>query len=208
LVDPDVTGPDGSYDMALRITSATITAAMTREALNELGHLKPYDRPLTFPVEITTAVETTAGELETFAKFAGKGATYDAGTLIDLTINHLMTKANLVLVIMVYQQTDETAGGTGSSRKVLTTDMVGTEYFVRGVRAVYGAVNPTTPEREYPLKTVVVPNLKCSNEAESLAIGSNMTQSFSFRSVNKLFVIKGFVPVADIVCTPGLQINT
>jgi hypothetical protein len=119
-----------------------------------------------------------------------------------------MTKDNLILVVMVYQQTDDTAGGTGSSRKVLEADMAGTEYFVRGVRATYAAINPASPEREYPLKTVVVPNLKCTTESDSLSIGSNKTQSFNFRSVNKLFVVKGYVPVADIVCTPGIQTNT
>ncbi|KKM04873.1 hypothetical protein LCGC14_1759870, partial [marine sediment metagenome] len=40
LVDPDVSTPDSSFSLALRISSATITANMTREALNELGHLK------------------------------------------------------------------------------------------------------------------------------------------------------------------------
>jgi hypothetical protein len=207
LVDPDVVGPGGAYDMALRITSATITAAMTREALNELGHLKPYDRPLTFPVEITTSVETTAGDLETFAMFAGKSATYDAGTLKDITINHLMVKDNLVLVVMIYQQTDETAGGTGALRKVLESDMVGTEYFVRGVRAVYAAINPASPEREYPLKTVIVPGLKATSENQSTQVGQNSSLSLAFRSTNKLFIVKGFVPVADVVCTPGLQVN-
>ena len=207
MVDPTITGPGDSYEIALRLSSATITASMTREPLNELGHLKPYDRPLTFPVEITTAVETTAGDLETFAKFAGKEAEYDAGTLDDITIAHLLSKDNLVLVAMMYQQTDEIAGGVGSNRKVLSDDMVGTEYFVRGVRAVYGALNPASPEREYPLKTVVVPNLKITDEGFNNSVGSNATQSYSFRSVNKLFVVKGYVDMADIVAVPGLQVN-
>lgn len=208
LVDPSVVGPGDSYDITLRLSSVTISASMNREALNELGHLKPYDRPLTYPVEITTAVETAAGALETWAKFAGKGDEYAADTLNDLTINHLLNKDNLVVVAMLYQQTDDTAGGTGSSRKVLDSDMVGTEYYVRGARHVYGAINQTNPEREYPLKTVVVPGLKATDEAYNLAMGNNATQTFSFRSVNKLFFIKGYVDIADIVVTPGLQINT
>ena len=207
LVDPDVTGPGGSYELSLRLSSVTITAALTREALNELGHLKPYDRPLTFPVEITTAVETTAGDLETFAKFAGKEAEFDAGTLDDISIGDLLAKDNLTLVVMVYQQTDEAAGGTGSNRKVLTSEMVGTEYFIRGVRATYAAINVSNPEREYPLKTVVVPGLKITDEAYNLSIGSNATQSLSFRSVNRLFMVKGYVDIADVVVVPGLQVN-
>jgi len=207
LVDPDVAGTDSAYELALRVSSCTITVNMTREALNELGHLKPYERSLTFPVEITTAIETTAGDLELFAKMAGKEASYDADTLVDLTINDLQKKDNLVLVVMVYQQTDSTAGGSGSNRKVLDSAMVGTEYFVRGNRAVYAAINPASPEREYPLKTVIVPGLKATDENYNLAVGSNASYSMSFRSVNKLFAIKGYVDMADVVCTPGLQLN-
>lgn len=207
LVDPDVSTVSSPYELSLRLTSCTVTANLTREALNELGHLKPYDRPLTFPVEITTAVETTAGDLETFAKFAGKGAEYDAATLKDITIDNLMTKDNLILVVMIYQQTDEEAGGTGSSRKVLTAEMAGNEYFVRGVRSTYSAINPASPEREYPLKTLIVPGLKITDEAFNNSVGANATQTFSFRSVNKLFAIMGYVDIADVLCTPGIQVN-
>jgi len=207
LVDPTGADPGDAYELSLRLTSCTVTAAMTREALNELGHLKPYDRPLTFPTEITTSVETTAGDLETFAKFAGKGAEFTAATLNDLTIGHLLSKDNLILVVMVYQQTDEEAGGTSSSRKVLKADMAGTEYFVRGVRSTYAAINPTSPEQEYPVKTIVVPNLKSTDEAFNNSVGANATQTFTFRSVNKLFVAKGYIDMGDLIVTPGLQLN-
>ncbi len=206
LVDPDVAGPGAAYELALRLSSATLSATLTREALNELGHLKPYDRPLTFPTEVSTAVETTAGDLETFAKFSGKEAEYDAATLNDITIDHLLSKDNLILVVQVYQQTDEEAGGTSSDRKVLKTSMVGTEYFIRGVRSTYAAINQVTPEREYPVKTVIVPNLKVTDEGYNNSVGSNATQSFSFRSVNKLFAVKGYVDMADVVAVPGLQL--
>jgi len=208
LVDPTGADPGDAYEISLRLSSATITASMTREALNELGHLKPYDRPLTFPVEITTAVETTAGDLETWARFAGKKTEYDAATLDDISINDLLIKDNLILVVMLYQQTDDTAGGTGSNRKVLASEMAGTEYFVRGVRATYAAINPTSPEQEYPLKTIVVPDLKATDEAFNNSVGSNATQTFSFRSTNKLFVIKGYVDMGDLIVSPGLQVNS
>lgn len=208
LVDPDVVGPGSAYELTLRLSSATLSATLTREALNELGHLKPYDRPLTFPTEISVAAETAAGDLETFSKFSGKEAEYDAGTLNDITIDHLLSKDNLILVVMIYQQTDEEAGGTSSNRKVLKSEMVGTEYFVRGVRSTYAAIVPTSPEREYPVKTVIVPNLKVTDEGFNTSVGSNSTQSFSFRSVNKLFVLKGYVDMADVVVTPGLQVKS
>ncbi|MCK5019700.1 MAG: hypothetical protein KAS32_21760, partial [Candidatus Peribacteraceae bacterium] len=108
----------------------------------------------------------------------------------------------------LYQQTDETAGGTGSNRKVLSDEMVGTEYFVRGTRDVYAAINPASPEQEYPVKTVIVPDLKITDEGYTNSVGANATQSFSFRSTNKLFVLKGYVDMADVVTTPGIQVNS
>lgn len=204
LVDPDVTT---SYDLSLRLQSVSVSAALTREALSELGHLKPYDRPVTFPVEITTTVEATAGDLETFAKFAGKETEFEGGTLIDLTIDHLLQKDNLILVAMLYDQTDVEAGGTGSNRRVLKDEMVGKYYWVDGVRSTYAAINLASPEREYPLKTVIVPNLKATSEEYSLAQGSNATQTFNFRSTNRLFMVKGFVPFDRLLVSPGLQNN-
>lgn len=206
LVDPDiVVGGIDDYSLALRLQTVNIAATLNREALSELGHLKPYDRPVTFPIEITTTAETTAGDLETFANFAGKGDVFTAGTLIDLTIDQLLSKDNLILVSMVYHQTDVEAGGTDVLRKVLQTEMEGKPYWNAGVRSTYATINPASPEREYPLKTLIVPNLKSTNEAYSLTVGDNATQSFTFRSVNKLFVVKGFVPIGELLLTPGIE---
>lgn len=203
LVDPDITT---DYSLALRIQTCNISATLNRESLNELGHLKPYDRPVTFPIEVTTSVETTAGDLATFAKFAGKGAAFDANTLIDLSIDHIQSKDNLILVVMIYDQTDIEAGGTGADRKALRSDLAGKAFFNGGVVGTYdNPIVPATPDREYPLKTIIVPDLKVTNEAYNLAVGSNATQTFSFRSTNKLFMIKGFVPFADLLLTPGIQ---
>lgn len=205
LVDPDLLTASDSYAMSLRIQTVGINATLDREALSELGHLKAYDRPVTFPVEITTNVETTAGDLETFANFAGKKTEYDGATLKDLTINHLMAKDNLILVVMIYHQTDIEAGGTGASRKVLSADMVGTDYWVAGTKATYAAIDVNNPEREYPVKTVIVPGLKATSEAYSLDQGSNATQTYAFRSTNRLFFVKGYVPLSDMLFSPGMQ---
>lgn len=203
LVDPDVTT---DYSLALRIQSVNISATLNREALNELGHLKPYDRPVTFPIEITTTVETTAGDLATFAKFAGKGDEFDDETLIDLTIDHIQSKDNFILVVQVYDQTDVEAGGSGADRKALRSDLAGKPFFNAGQVGTYDSpIDPNNPDREYPLKTVIVPDLKVTNEAYNLSVGSNATQSFTFRSTNKLFMVKGFVPFSDLLCVPGMQ---
>jgi len=206
LVDPDVATISDDYEMALRLQTVGLSVTMNRDPLSELGHLKPYDRPLTYPVEIATTVETTAGDLETFAKFAGKKAEWDALSLIDLTIDHLLQKDNLILVVMVYDQTDVEAGGTGSNRLALTSELAGKTYWVAGTAATYASpIVIASATREYPLKTIIVPGLKATSEAYSLDQGSNATQTYAFRSTNKLFFVKGFVPMSDLLFTPGFQ---
>ena len=205
LIDPDVLTSSDDYSLALRLQTVGINANLAREALSELGHLKPYDRPVTFPIEISTTVETTAGDLETFAKFAGKESEFDGGTLLDLTIDHLLQKDNLILVVQLYNQTDVEAGGTGSDRKMLTVGMEGKAYQIGGTVATYATVVPASPEREYPVKTIIVPGLKATSEGMNMDQGSNATQSFAFKSTNKLFFVKGFVPLSDLLFSPGFQ---
>jgi len=187
---------DTVYDNAWRLTGCTISADLTREPLTELGHLGPYDRPLTLPIPITATVESTAGDLENWAKFAGQLSGYDGGTLKDIDLNDLMNKDDLTLVVKVFEQTDEEAGGTGSARKALTLYTAaagGKKYFEDGDLATYAS----TIDRERALKTIVVKHLKITDEAMTLDVGANATQSFGFRSTNDLFVIKGDVSVAN-----------
>lgn len=183
----------GDYELTLRLQTATITADLTREQLKELGHLNPYARTLTVPIRFTVAVEATANDLETYAKFAGKGNKYLNGTLTDLDIVDLFSKDNLALVVMVYQQTDQQAGGTGLDRKVLSPDMFGDEYFVDGIRQVYAATDGSL--REYPVKTVIAQNLRITDEATNTPLDGNATQTFSFRGTNEVTAIRGFVGV-------------
>jgi hypothetical protein len=201
LVDPTIAPAD--YALSLRVSSANISASLTREPLNEIGHLKPYYRSLTFPVEITTTVETTASDLEMFARLSGKYSEFDAGTLDDISIDDLLAKANMILVILIYEQTDEQAGGTYSNRIVKTgSSLIGKEYFVEGQRSTYNAL-----DREYPVKTIIVPGLKATAENFNLAVGSNASQTFDFRSTNKQFSVQGFVPIAHVLASPGFEKN-
>lgn len=196
IVDPD--SGAGTFDNAWRLTGATITSDLTREPLMELGHLGPYDRPLTLPIPITVTVDSTAGDLENWAKFAGKLSEYQSGTdssvnlsFDDIDLNDLMNKENLSLVIKVFEQTDEEAGGTYTNRKVMAGSALdGEEYFYDGVLSVYDP-SAGNPDREYALKTIVVKNLKITDEGMTLDLGSNATQTFGFRSNNDLFAIKG-----------------
>jgi len=192
IVDPDSAAVD--YDGAWRLTGVTLSADLTREPLNELGHLRPYDRPLTLPIPITVTVDSTAGDLENWAKFAGQSVAFDADTLDDIDLTDLMTKDNLTLVVKIYLQTDEEAAGTGANRVVAAdSDLIGDDYFADGVMGTVSA-----GMREYALKTVIVKNLKITDEGATLDIGANMTQTFGFRSTNDLYVVKGDITIGNI----------
>ena len=183
-----VVGPsDTSWKSAWRLTSAAISADLTREPLDELGHLAPYDRPLKLPVPITVNINSTAGDLENWAMFADKYPDYEAGTLQNLDLADLMRTDYLSLVIKVYAQTDEEAGGTGDARKVLAgSDLIGKEYQYNGQVGVY-AENDT----ERPLKTIVINNLKITEDGYNINVGANATQTFNFKTNNDLYMVKG-----------------
>ena len=230
LIDKDVLDPGAPRDdqLALRVTSVTIAADLTREPLFELSALRPYDRSLTFPIPFTVTVETTANELNEYATFASKKAGVVAGTTDDISIYDFMTaNERLDLVVQIYQQTDEEAGGRGSQRRVLVREMVGDEYSQRGTRFIYydGAANdpdgdpsgsptdiPAVPtksntHRERPLKTVIAKDLRITDEAYNLTLGENATQTYGFRGTNRVFAVVGEVDIADLVATPGFQVN-
>jgi hypothetical protein len=194
MIDPQ---NPGSYATTIqwRLTAATITADLTREALAELGHLGPYDRPLTLPIPITVTVDSTAGDLEAWAKLAGKLTDFDAATLDSINLADLINKEDMVLVIMVYAQTDEEAGGTGVNRTLATNSpLIGQEWWYNGSMGTYAAAGDT----EYPQKTIIVEHLKMTDEAYTLDLGANATQTFGFRSTNDLFVVKGGIAIGNI----------
>ena len=188
-----VSASDASYANAWRLTGVTITSDLTREPLLELGHLGPYDRPLTFPIPITVTIDTTAGDLEHWSRFADLYPEYEAGTMDDIDLADLMASEDLKLVVKVYAQTDEEAGGTGANRKVIDdrTGLENQKYFNDGTIGTYTA----TGEQEYALKTIVVEHLKITDEAYTLDLGTNATQTFGFRSTNDLYVVKGDVSI-------------
>lgn len=183
----------GDYDLALRLQNVTFTANMTREVLKELGHLNPYARTLTLPIQFTVSVDTTASDLKNHAIFAGKGSKFENGDLTDLNITDLFSKDNLAVVVMVYQQNDTEAGGNGLDRKVNSPDMFGDEYFNDGIKGQYTSTDGTLTE--YPLKTIIAQNLRITDENYNLALGSNATQTFAFRGTNQLTAIRGRVGV-------------
>jgi len=201
-----VSDTDTSYANAWRLSGCTITADLTREALAELGHLGPYDRPLTLPVPITVTIDTTAGDLEHWSRFADRYSEFAGDTMIDIDLADLMSSEDLKLVVKVFAQTDEEAGGTGANRTVATgASIIGQNKFVSAssTSSVVSAI--AAAQREYALKTLVVEHLKMTDEAYTLDMGTNATQTFGFRSTNDLYVVKGDLDIYHI--TDGRKIR-
>jgi hypothetical protein len=197
-----VSDSDAAWAQAWRLTGVTITADMTREPLTELGHLGPYDRPLTLPVPITVTVDATAGDLEHWSRFADRYSEYAAGTMDDINLSDLFGSEDIKLVVKVYAQTDEEAGGTGANRSVLAGSfLIGDYYFNNGARLGPYSASDT----EYAVKTIIVEHLKITDEAYTLDLGTNATQTFGFRSTNDLYVVKGDLPIAHL--TSGHKIR-
>jgi hypothetical protein len=211
-----VSSTDASYTNAWRLTGCTITSDLTREPLAELGRLGPYDRPLTVPIPITVTIDTTAGDLEHWARFADR---YNVGSkkfsddsMPDIDLADLMAEEDLKLVVKIFYQTDEEAGGTGDNRKVLAnTDLGGTGagdgawYFEDGEYKQYTG-GPT--EGEHALKTIIVEHLKMTDEAYTIDMGTNATQTFGFRSTNDLYVVKGDLSIGNITGVKKVRRNS
>ena len=190
-----VANDDASFANAWRLTGCTISSDLTREALTELGHLSPYDRPLTLPIPITVTIDSTAGDLENWSKIANQLSAYEALTLDDINLADLMAYEDLKLVIKVYAQTDEEANGTASNRTVATGSALVGQYW-QNSGTVGGPYSAT--DTEHALKTIVVEHLKITDEGATLDLGSNMTQTFGFRSTNDLYVVKGDIAIGNI----------
>ena len=195
-VEAYIVSPSASaFDISWRLTGVTLSVDLTREPLSELGHLAPYDRPLTLPIPITATVDSTAGDLENWSKVADKLTAYDDMTLDDLDLADLMTSEDLKLVVKIYSQTDEEAGGTGDNRTVMAgSSLIGQNYLEDGTLGTYTIAGD--PERA--LKTIIVEHLKITDEGMTLDMGANATQTFGFRSTNDLYVVKGDVSIGNI----------
>lgn len=146
---------EGGVDKKLaRVQSARITANLTRQTLYELGKLKPYDRPLNLPVEITASLEFTDSDLEALARLAGKS--YDPETGVDPSVVELNVRDLLKdrgLLIEIYRLDDE-------KRSKL----------------------PANHPWQYPLKKIRIPYLIPTSENWEVRVENNATQSFEFRS--------------------------
>ena len=119
--------------------------------------------------------------------------------MVEIDLADLMASEDLKLVVKVFAQTDEEAGGTGANRTVAVgSDLIGQDKFVSAASGDSTMSTVVAGEREYALKTIVVEHLKITDEAYTLDMGTNATQTFGFRSTNDLYAIKGDLDIYHI----------
>jgi hypothetical protein len=100
---------DDLVNRVLRLQSVTISTSLTREPLYEIGAIRSFDRPLTFPIPITLSLEATASDLKEFARLCGLD--YEASGTVELSINDFVK--NLDMHVLIYRENDETRDKAG-----------------------------------------------------------------------------------------------
>ena len=81
-----------SGDFSAHLSSISVSTDLGRESINELGRKAPYDRSVTFPIEVTCDVEVTSisGDMisatEEGIYTTGSDPCEDGGNLLDRTI--------------------------------------------------------------------------------------------------------------------------
>ena len=178
LFDRETT-PATSFDT--RLQGVTITADLTREPLQQLGNLRAFSRVATPPIPVTVTIESLQSNIAALAKIAGKTTNFNNNTQIDVDIFDILSKKTFCCGVYVYHQTDEDAGGTHSNRTWKSTTTIKDSF---GNSRTYTAGN-----RELPQKIILVKGLTPTEEAYSLAVGSNATQGISFRASTNLYWI-------------------
>lgn len=92
---------DNNNDRVSRVQSARMSLPLTREQLAELGSIKPYDRPMQLPVNVTVSLELTDSDLEMMARFAGYT---NLSTVKEIALEDLVK--NMGLTIKLFRESD------------------------------------------------------------------------------------------------------
>jgi hypothetical protein len=189
-----------------RLQSSNISVTLSREQLQELGHFRPYARPLTFPIPVTVSCESTDADLRMFAQLCGKDVSNYA-SLSEVSIDDLVKDQNLIIKLFRYTDVDrkkiasllKSAHGPNA---ILGFNEADTSYDEEdsGLIAYGGAETDyavTVEGKTFyshdlaPMKVVVAKKLIPTGENQSLAVGSNGTQTFDFRTDNVTVGIGG-----------------
>jgi len=201
-----------------RLQSANVSVTLSREQLQELGHFRPYARPLTFPIPVTVSCESTDADLRMFAQLCGKDVSNYA-SISEVSIDDLVKDQNLIIKLFRYTDVDrkKIASALKSAHgpnAILGFNEADTSYDEEnsGLKAYNGAqtdYSVTVDGKTFyshdlaPMKVVVAKKLIPTGENQSLAVGSNGTQTFDFRTDNVTVGIGG----GNTLCLGTNKIN-
>jgi hypothetical protein len=104
----DINTAFSTTDEYLRLQSVGIDVDLTREALEELGQIKAYDRSLTFPIPVSVTFSTIASDLQAWAQFTSD----DFSLVTSMDVTDFVRSAGLV--VYIYDDDD-----TNTSRNLL-----------------------------------------------------------------------------------------
>jgi hypothetical protein len=114
--DADINTAFSTSDEFLRLQSVSIDVDLAREALEELGQIKAYDRSLTFPIPVTVSFSAIASDLEAWSEFTS--GTFASDTSTDVTD----FVRNAGVVVFIYDD-DDTATSRNLLKKISVEDL-------------------------------------------------------------------------------------
>jgi hypothetical protein len=91
---------DDTTNRVTRVQSARVSLPLSREQLKELGSIRPYDRPLQLPLNVSVTLEIKDSDLEMMARLTRK----NLATATEIALEDLVK--DMGLVIKLYRESD------------------------------------------------------------------------------------------------------
>jgi hypothetical protein len=97
---------DNLGNFMTRCQSFTLSVPLQRDVMQQLGTMKPYDRPLNIPIELTVSLDFTDSDLQELIRFTNQGSAFGTITQVDI----LDLVKTMGVIVKVYRTTDVTRG--------------------------------------------------------------------------------------------------
>jgi hypothetical protein len=111
-----LTNAFSSAEEVLRLQTCSIDVDLAREALEELGNFKAFDRSLTFPVPVTVGLSALASDMEEWMTLASKDPDNDTTTNVTQFVR------DATLLVYIYDD-DEGATSRNLLKKIIVEDL-------------------------------------------------------------------------------------
>lgn len=105
-----------SAEEVLRLQTCSIDVDLAREALEELGNYKAYDRSLTFPIPVTVGLSALASDMEEWMTMTSQDPDVDDSTNVTQFVR------DATLLVFIYDD-DEGATSRSLLKKIVVEDL-------------------------------------------------------------------------------------